>query len=53
MIDDSNTVKYNTMKYDTMKVIQYNINYIHRYEMRYDECALTYNTKLKLLTGTI
>ena len=32
--DYSDTVKYDTMKYDTMKVIQYNINYINRKEVR-------------------
>ena len=35
------TMKYDTMKYDTMKVIQYNIHYINRYEVRCNECVLT------------
>ena len=30
------------MEYDTMNVMQYNINDINIYEVRCDECALTY-----------
>ena len=30
------------MEYDTMNVMQYNINDLNIYEVRCDECALTY-----------